>query len=63
MTDNKISSEKLAEAKEKLACHIKPPGHADNSGAGASGVISRPQNSFMDEAGRIYMTRMTDAGG
>jgi hypothetical protein len=30
MDNNTIDEKKLAEAKEKLACHIMPPGHHDD---------------------------------
>ena len=31
MDNNTIDEKKLAEAKEKLACHILPPGHHDDA--------------------------------
>lgn len=62
-----IDEKKLAEAMEKLACHIAPPkpkadDHADPqavSHASSAGV----QEDFIDAEGRVRLTRMTAAGG
>lgn len=63
---NEISDEKLKEAKEKLACHIEPPekkaessGSQPASSCGSSGA----QADFIDENGKVLLTRMTSAGG
>ena len=72
---SEISEEKLRIAKEKLACHIEPPGHSAaggnassavgsaSAGDGASCGISGSQESFIDPDGRVHLTRMTSAGG
>ena len=62
---NEIDEKKLKEAKEKLACHIRPPEHKSESSSqtasscGTSGV----QADFIDENGNVLLTRMTSAGG
>ena len=60
--DNNISEEKLRAAKEKLACHIEPPGshaaHATQQEQGSScGIAAIPQG------GKVRLTEMTSAGG
>ena len=58
---NNIDEKKIAEAKEKLACHIAPPGVA-HSDAGASSASAAPEN-FIGDKGEVFLTRMTAAGG
>ena len=63
---NEISEEKLKEAKEKLACHIRPPEHkSENSSSQAASSCSSSgaQADFIDENGKVLLTRMTSAGG
>ena len=57
-----IDEKKLAEAKEKLACHISPPGERKASSE-SSAVAGGPQTDFIDENGKVLLTRMTAAGG
>ena len=47
MSNTTIDEKKLAEAKEKLACHIEPP---------------KPRTEIRDD-GRVLLTQMTAAGG
>ena len=58
---------KLAEAMEKLACHIEPPGHrqseADTVQPASSCSADGPRADFIDENGKVLLTRMTAAGG
>ena len=62
---NETDDKKLKEAKEKLACHIEPPKQkADSSARPASSCsISGAQADFIDENGKVLLTRMTSAGG
>lgn len=56
--EKKITEEKLKAAKEKLACHIQPPGQSSHaSGAAAA------EEPFIDPDGTVHLTRMTTAGG
>ena len=62
-----IDDKTLQEAKEKLACHIEPPGHAAQSktSGDTGGVSCAPggQGSFIDPTGKVLLTQMTTAGG
>ncbi len=65
-----ISEEELKKAKEKLACHIEPQkfstGGASGStpsGGGASSAAPANPNDFIGPDGKVYLTRMTSAGG
>ena len=63
-----IDEKKLAEAMEKLACHIEPPGHKTGGGgsgsdAGAACAAPDTGDDFIDQNGRVLLTRMTSAGG
>ena len=63
---NEIDEKKLKEAKEKLACHIRPPEHKSESRgsqAASSCSASGAQADFIDENGNVLLTRMTSAGG
>ena len=62
---NEIDEKKLKEAKEKLACHIEPPKKTESSGAqsASSCGVSGAQTDFIDENGKVLLTRMTSAGG
>jgi len=63
---NEINEEKLKEAKEKLACHIRPPEHKSESSSSrtaSSCGTSGAQADFIDENGNVLLTRMTSAGG
>ena len=79
---NKIDEKKIAEAKEKLACHILPPGEhpegaaadspwlkamsdaaSDSGSPESSAAASGAQTDFIDENGKVLLTRMTAAGG
>ena len=62
---NEINEENLKEAKEKLACHIEPPGKKAESSAQSASSCSVPeaQADFIDEHGNVLLTRMTSAGG
>ena len=53
-----IDEKKLAKAKSELACHIQAPDPSRALG-GAGG----PQADFIDENGKVLLTRMTAAGG
>jgi len=74
----KISEEKLKEAKEKLACKIESPeAHAARKAAEAEKVsagtvsdaqnsscgISAPQEGAVSADGKVRLTQMTTAGG
>ena len=69
MSENKtaVTEEKLIEAKEKLACHILPPGThsaADTGTAATQTAMSATgQRDFIDSTGRVLLTQMTTAGG
>ena len=63
MADSTIDERKIAEARQKLACHIAPPEHASSDEGGPGGRASRAQDDFLGEDGRVYLTRMTAAGG
>lgn len=67
MGKDKISDQKLNEAREKLACHIAPPKTSSEAGAGAKTVscAGTPigEADFIDENGKVLLTRMTSAGG
>ena len=57
-----IDENKLTAAKEKLACHIQPPGsHA--SGGNSCTEADPGQDDFIDADGNVFLTRMTTAGG
>ena len=63
-----INDEKLKEAREKLACHIEPPKQrvadsADSAQPASSCGISGAQADFIDDNGKVLLTRMTSAGG
>ena len=69
-----IDEKKLAEAKEKLACKIEPAAFMDASqqasaaqsaasASAAPAAQSGPQADFIDENGKVLLTRMTAAGG
>ena len=64
---NEINEEKLAEAREKLACHIEPPkqhkAESESAQPASSCGISGSQADFIDETGKVLLTRMTSAGG
>ena len=63
---NELNEEKLKEAKEKLACHIRPPENkSENSSSqpASSCGSSGAQADFIDENGNVLLTRMTSAGG
>lgn len=75
-TNNTIDEKKLAEAMEKLACHIMPPGQHDDSAdspwmkamadaekGSAPSEISDAADDFIDPDGNVLLTRMTTAGG
>ncbi|MBR2675141.1 MAG: hypothetical protein IKE52_06820 [Mogibacterium sp.] len=59
MNNCKNDEKKIAEAKEKLSCHIAHDAHAASA---ASAAPAEPVD-FIDEKGNILLTRMTDAGG
>ena len=64
--NNAKDEKKLKEAKEKLACHIEPPkqkAESDGSQSASSCSISGAQADFIDENGKVLLTRMTSAGG
>lgn len=62
--NNTISEEALAAAREKLACHIQPPGAhkapetPDNSEASCGSSCS-----IQPAGGTVRLTQMTSAGG
>ena len=61
-----VDDKKITEAKEKLACHIEPPKQKAEGGSAqpaSSCSISGAQADFIDENGRVLLTRMTSAGG
>ena len=63
---SEIDEKKLKEAKEKLACDIEPPvKKAESSGSQAASSCgsSGAQADFIDENGKVLLTRMTSAGG
>ena len=65
-----ISDEELKKAKEKLACHIEPQkfstggasGSTPSSG-GASSAAPADPSQFIGPDGKVFLTRMTSAGG
>lgn len=61
--DNNISEEKLREAKDKLACHIQPPGQAAHTDGSCGQDTAAAGESFIDPDGTVHLTRMTTAGG
>lgn len=68
MSKNSYEENRIAEAKEKLACHIADPRDAKSSGAHDDGDSAAQknrdaQNDFIDETGKVLLTRMTAAGG
>ena len=59
MGNDKSYEKRIEEAKEKLACHIEPPGshsHAQKS-------PKKPAAAAADADGRVRLTQLTDAGG
>ena len=52
---------KIAEAKEKLACHIAPPGAATSHGSAQADPLE--PESFISDKGEVLLTRMTAADG
>ena len=65
-----ISDEELKKAKEKLACHIEPQkfstGGASGStppSGGASSAAPADPSQFIGPDGKVFLTRMTSAGG
>ena len=65
MSDDTKTKNKIEEAREKLACHIKPPKSGDAGGEDpdASTGIGGEQTDFIDESGKVLLTQMTAAGG
>lgn len=68
--DNMIDEKKLNEAKKKLACKIKPAEYVSMSAAGgvSNACDSMPgsrqvQPDYIDQNGKVLLTRMTSAGG
>ena len=63
--DFNTDEKKLKEAKEKLACHIEPPHQRAGGGAQPASSCSSAggQADFIDENGKVLLTRMTSAGG
>ena len=51
MNNKHIDENRIAEAKEKLACHIGP------------GESKRLQSDYIDDKGKVLLTQMTAAGG
>ena len=66
-----ISEEELKKAKEKLACHIEPQTYSKGTqggpdagaAAGASSAAPVSQSDFIGPDGKVFLTRMTSAGG
>jgi len=59
MVKDNSYEKRIEEAKEKLACHIEPPGsHAHNP----EGPKKSAANAI-DADGRVRLTQLTDAGG
>lgn len=63
-----IDSDKIREAKEKLACHIQPPGtHSPWADAVAAAesqeAPARRDEEIRTSSDRIRLTEMTAAGG
>ena len=68
MSKQSYDDNKIAEAKEKLACHIGDPGsaaHVDTQDDRAASQEKKKeaQADFIDETGKVLLTRMTAAGG
>jgi hypothetical protein len=65
MSNDKISEQKINEAKEKLACHIQPPKPKSSPETKAVSCAGTPirEADFIDENGKVLLTRMTSAGG
>ena len=67
MSNTTIDEKKLAEAMEKLACHIEPPkqrAESDTDFQSASHAASGgSQADFITDDGRVLLTQMTTAGG
>ena len=68
MDKSNYDENKIAEAREKLACHIMPPGShgsANSSGSDAEASADKggSQTDFIDENGKVLLTQMTTAGG
>jgi hypothetical protein len=65
-----ISDEELKKAKEKLACHIEPQKFSNGgasgstpSSGGASSAAPADPSQFIGPDGKVFLTRMTSAGG
>ena len=65
MSENKITEEKLKEAREKLACHILPPGaHAETPEEETAGSsCGTSPDCAVSAEGKVRLTQMTSAGG
>ena len=63
MDNNTIDEKKLAEAKEKLACHIVPPSQRTESQSASHASSGGAQTNFIADDGRVLLTQMTAAGG
>ena len=68
MSQGAKTKNKIDEAREKLACHIISPGSAGSEGSPAGGNNAPPDNEgaqadFIDENGKVLLTKMTSAGG
>jgi hypothetical protein len=65
MSNDFIDDQKIIEAKEKLACHIQPPKPKSSSETKAVSCAGTPirEADFIDENGKVLLTRMTSAGG
>ncbi|MBR2540796.1 MAG: hypothetical protein IKE85_08275 [Mogibacterium sp.] len=61
--DNIISDEALAAAKEKLACHIQPPGAHQSKPQEPSDASCGSSCSIQPAGGLVRLTQMTSAGG
>lgn len=68
MSKKDYDENQIAEAREKLACHIGDPGSAkdlsrQNDSDPAAEKNKNAQDDFIDETGKVLLTRMTAAGG
>lgn len=59
MGNDKLDEKRIEEAKEKLACHIEPPGSRSHN----SEKPNKPMAAALDIDGRVRLTQLTDAGG
>lgn len=68
MDKSNYDENKIAEAREMLACHIMPPGsrginNSSEESSEKSADKGGLQTDYIDEKGKVLLTQMTTAGG